>query len=115
MRSFRSPAQFIRQLIYGPEPVGQAGAVVLERYSHGQLDGGPLDGFPHFGMTGDPSLSFSGYVASPQLFRGVGGLFGHAKNLSVDEHPALPNSSPPAALPEWLNQLEGIESGPGTG
>lgn len=101
---------YFRELLYGPEPVGKAGAVILETYSHGQLDGGRLDGLPHFGMKGDPALSFLGYVASPQQFRGAAQL-GASTNLSVQEYPALPSATEPEALPTWLQdwtQLEGI-------
>ena len=110
MRTFRSPRAVVREIIYGPEPVGRAGAAMLERYSHGQLDGGRFDGFPHYGMKGSPALSFTGYVASPQRFQGRAQI-GASKNLSVQAYPALPSATAPAALPAWVQdwtQLEGI-------
>lgn len=107
---FPSVARYVRELLYGPEPVGRAGAAVLERYSHGQLDGGRLDGLPHFGMKGEANMSYLGYVASPQQFRGAAQL-GASTNLSVQQYPALPNAAEPEALPTWLEDwthLEGI-------
>jgi hypothetical protein len=100
----------ITEIVYGPEPVGAAGAAVLAGYSHGQLDGGRRGGFPHYGMKGSPALTFSGYVASPQKFQGAAQI-GASTNLSVQQYPALPSATPPEALPTWLQdwtQLEGI-------
>jgi hypothetical protein len=110
VRRFAAVRRVVEQVIYGPEPVGAAGAAVLEGYSHGQLDGGRLGGLPHFGMKGDPALSYSGWVASPQRFQGVAQM-GASKNLSVQEYPALPSAVAPEALPAWLqdwSELEGV-------
>ena len=109
-RRFAPIVAKVTQIIYGPEPVGLAGAAVLAGYSHGQLDGGLRGGYPHYGMKGSPALSFTGYVSSPQRFQGAAQI-GASKNLSVQNYPALPASAPPAALPNWLQdwtQLEGV-------
>jgi hypothetical protein len=109
-RRFAPVIRKVTDVLYGPEPVGAAGAAVLAGYSHGQLDGGPRGGFPHFGMKGSPATTFSGYVASPQKFQGAAQM-GAAKNLSVQQYPALPAPQPPEALPVWLadwTDLEGI-------
>jgi hypothetical protein len=108
-RSFRSPRQMVREIFYGPEPVGAAGAAMLARYSHGQLDGGPLDGTPHFGMKGEANMTWAGLTVSPQSFQGSAQL-GSIPNPPVLEYPALPNSTAPYALPaaiDW-DALEGI-------
>jgi hypothetical protein len=107
-RRFASPAKMVKELVYGPEPVGQAGAAVLARYEAGQLSGGPMGGFPHFGMKGDPSLTFSGYVASPQKFQGAAQL-GASKNVSIQQYPALPSATAPEALPTWLQDWSSME------
>ncbi len=110
MRAFRVVRRVVEQVVYGPEPVGKAGAARLERYSPGQLAGGRRAGLPHFGMKGSPTLSFTGYVASPQKFQGAAQI-GASKNLSVQEYPALPSAVAPEALPGWLQdwtQLEGV-------
>jgi hypothetical protein len=103
-RRFAPVVSKITEILYGPEPVGQAGAAVLAGYSHGQLDGGPRGGYPHYGMKGEPALSFTGYASSPQRFQGAAQL-GASKNLSV------PAATAPAALPSWLadwTRLEGV-------
>lgn len=110
IRRFRARVIEAVQTVIGPEPVGQAGAAVLAGYSHGQLDGGPRGGYPHYGMKGSPALSFTGYVASPQKFQGAAQL-GASKNLSIQQYPALPAAQAPAALPPWLQdwtRLEGV-------
>ncbi|HEX3948073.1 MAG TPA: hypothetical protein VHW47_10220 [Acidimicrobiales bacterium] len=112
MRRFGSPARFVRELIYGPEPVGAAGAAVLQGYSAGQLNGGRLSGTPHYGMKGDPSISYTGLVASPQRFQGAAQM-GATPTVPVEAYPALPNATSPAALPTWLQdwtEMEGILS-----
>lgn len=108
MARFGSPTRWVKELVYGPEPVGQATAAKLAQYEAGQLGGGPLGGYPHFGMKGDPAMTFSGYVADPQVFQGAAQL-GASKNLSVQQYPALPNDQSPAALPTWLQDWDALE------
>ncbi len=112
MRIFRPPRRVVEVDTYGPEPVGQAGAAVLERYSHGQLSGGALDGFVHYNMKGDPMLTFSGFVSSPQQFQGAAQLGSvMPPGIHVQAYPAFPNASAPPALSPWLQdwtELEGV-------
>ena len=35
---------FLRELVYGAEPVGAAGAAVLDKYAKGTVSGGPMGG-----------------------------------------------------------------------
>lgn len=107
-RGFSPLRAIVRSLVYGAEPVGQAGAVVLERYSHGQLDGGRLGGLPHYGMKGSPELSYTGLVQSPQTFRGAAQM-GSATKASVQDYPALPGAQAPEALPTWLSDWTNLE------
>ena len=103
------PRISLRWETFGPEPVGAAGAIVLAGYTHGQMDGSRLGGFPHFGMKGSPAVTFTGYVSSPQRFVGAAQM-GASRNLSVQKYPALPAPVAPAALPTWLQdwtQLKG--------
>jgi hypothetical protein len=107
---FPPVAAFLRELVYGAEPVGAAGAAVLDKYAKGTVSGGPMGGIPHFGMKGDPATTFGGYVADPQVFQGAAQI-GASSNLSVEEYPALPSAVPPEHLPTWLQdwtQLEGV-------
>jgi len=110
-RSRFSPAAVIEKLLtYGPEPIGKAGAAILQTYSSGTINGSRFGGAPHYGMRGDPALTFSGYVSSPQSFQGAAQL-GASRNLSVQDYPALPSASPPENLPTWLQdwtELEGL-------
>lgn len=110
MRVFRVPRRIVALDTYGQEPVGKAGASILEKYSHGQLDGGRLGGLPHFGMRGDASLTFSGLIQDPQAFQGAAQM-GAARNPSVQEFAALPADQSPAAQKQWLQDwtdLEGV-------
>jgi hypothetical protein len=107
-KRFPSVRRIVETVLYGPEPVGQAGAGVLYRYEAGQLGGGRMGGYPHYGMRGDPSLTFSGYVASPQEFQGAAQL-GASTNLSVQAYPALPSATTPKALPTWLQDWTALE------
>lgn len=85
---------------------GQAQAAALQASATAELDG--QDGFPHFGMRGDPALTFAGYVASPQIFQG-GVQMGANTNPSVQEYPAFPNDTPPPALPAWIADWDAEE------
>ncbi len=105
---FASPRQVVRTVLYGPEPVGQRGAAVLQGYADQNLNG--QGGFPHFGMRGSEALTWSGYAATPQYFQGAAQL-GSTPNPPVLPFPALPNAKPPGALPTWIQDwtsLEGI-------
>lgn len=110
MRGWRAPARVLRILTYGPEPVGRATAAKLAAYDEGQLDGGRIGGLPHYGMRGDPALTYSGYVSSPQTFVGAAQM-GANTGVSVHDYPALPSEQSPAATVQWLqdwDQLEGV-------
>jgi hypothetical protein len=94
-------ARYVRELVYGPDPIGAADVAQLHMLTYGPLVGGRLGGPPHFGMKGDPSMTFSGLVASPQQFIGQAQM-GKTSAISVQAYPALPNSSPPPANRQWL-------------
>lgn len=108
MRSFGVPARIVKLLTYGPEPIGVAMASKLSMYREGMLDGGPMGGLPHYGMRGDPALTFSGYVSSPQQFVGAAQM-GSNTGVSVQAYPALPSEQAPAATVQWLQDWDALE------
>ena len=87
--------------VYDPDPIGTIDARALAQLTAGQLDGGRLGGFVHYGMAGSPSLSFTGPVASPQQFIGQAQM-GKTSAVVVQAYPALPNAAPPPASRQWL-------------
>lgn len=97
-------ARIVRLLIYGPEPIGAANALALQRASARQVSGRPGGPVAHFGMRGDPALTWNGYTASPQQFQGNVQM-GKATAV-VQEYPALPNDAAPTAIPGWLASME---------
>jgi hypothetical protein len=104
------PARIVKLLTYGQDPIGRARAVTMQTYREGMLDGGRLGGLPHYGMRGDPALTYSGYVSSPQTFVGAAQM-GANTGVSVHDYPALPSEQAPAANVQWLqdwDQLEGV-------
>lgn len=102
-------ATVIRQLVYGPEPIGAADAVVLARAQVRELSGLGGGGTPHFGERGDPAGTWAGWTASPQIFQGNVQM-GKAKDAVVETYPALPNDSAPAGIPSWIAQTEQLSS-----
>jgi hypothetical protein len=110
VRRFAPLRRIVEQVVYGPEPVGAAGAAVLERYAHGQLDGGPLGGLAHFGMTGEACNTWSGWTASPQTFQGQAQI-GSVLNPPIIQEPALPGAQSPAALATWVEEMETLGYG----
>jgi hypothetical protein len=94
-------ARFVRELIYGPDPIGSADVAQLRVLTFGPLQGGALGGPAHFGMKGDASTTFTGLVASPQQFVGQAQM-GKTSAIVVQAYPALPNASPPPANRQWL-------------
>jgi hypothetical protein len=98
-RQFPAPVSIVRRLLYGPEPVGEAGAAVLQRELFAELSG--QMGTPHAFLNGGPETTFFGYAEDPQTFVGAAQL-GATRNPPVQEYPALPAGQPPAALPQWL-------------
>lgn len=109
MRGFRPARAIVRELIYGAEPVGLATASKLQTYSDGQLDGGPLGGTPHANMKGEASVTFLGYVASPQQFQGNAQM-GANRHPTVQPSAALPSDSQPAAAPTWFRDWSSTEA-----
>lgn len=105
----RSPAAVVRQLVYGPEPIGAADAVALARATARELSGAGGGGTPHYGARGDPQLSWSGWTASPQLFLGNAQM-GKALDYVVETYPALPADTAPSAIPSWLAQSERLDN-----
>lgn len=101
-------ARVVRQLIYGPEPIGAADVAQLHNMTFGELDGGPLGGYVHYGMKGDPALTWSGLTASPQQFVGQAQM-GKTSAIVVQAYPALPNAAPPAANRQWLQDWTELE------
>jgi hypothetical protein len=97
------------QYIAGPEPRGAAMANVLAGYQERDLDG--LEKRPYIGMQGDPTLTFSGPVESPQKFRGGVQMGAQGLSIPVDTAVALPSPNfpsgiPTAAEPDWQALLD---------
>jgi hypothetical protein len=91
-------ARFVRELVYGREPIGAEDIGVLAGYNQRGLGHQLGSTIAHYGMRGDPALTFAGYVSSPQEFIGAAQM-GANKHVTVEEYPALPNSAAPPALP----------------
>jgi hypothetical protein len=100
----RFPAVLSRvtELLYGPEPVGEAGARVLQGELAAELSG--QMGTPHAFLNGGPETTFAGYAQDPQVFQGAAQI--GATNPVVQEYPALPATQPPASLPTWLQDWQ---------
>jgi hypothetical protein len=109
VKSFRPVRAVIRELIYGPEPIGLAGASKLQTYSAGQLDGGRLGGFPHVNMRGEATVTFLGLIESPQQFIGNAQM-GANRHPVVQSSPALPSSTQPEAAPTWFRDWSSTEA-----
>ena len=109
MKSFRPLPQIVRELIYGPEPVGHAGAGVLQTYSAGQLSGGRLGGLPHVNMKGEASVTYLGLIQSPQGFQGNAQM-GANRHPTVQESPALPNTHQPEAAQTWFRDWSSTDT-----
>lgn len=105
-------APIVREIVarvWGQEPVGIATARVLSYYRAQQL--GPGNGRPHYGMRGDPALTWMGWTQSPQLFQGqaqIGAV--RAGGAPVDPAQAFPNAKAPPGLPGWLDQYELLQN-----
>jgi hypothetical protein len=93
--TFRQTVTRVIEDVFGPEPVGQAGAARLDTYRMLMLSGRGTNA--HFGMKGDPSVSFTGLVASPQKFQGAAQMGANA-SYTVQAYPALPSGTAPTAL-----------------
>jgi hypothetical protein len=109
VRAFRVPRAIVRDLIYGSEPVGLAGASRLQTYSDGQLNGGPLGGLPHVNMKGEATVTFLGLIESPQQFQGNAQM-GANRHPTVQETPALPNATQPEAVATWFRDWSSTEA-----
>ena len=105
-RSWRPTRRIVEVDTYGPEPVGKAGAAMLELETHANLDG--RQGYTHFGMKGEANMTYSGPVQSPQTFVGAAQM-GANPSVHVQEYPALPAESPPQALPTWIQDWTNLE------
>lgn len=108
MRGFRPVRAIVRELIYGPEPVGHAGAARLQTYSAGQLSG-RLGGLPHVNMKGEASVTYLGLIESPQQFVGNAQM-GANRHPTVQATPALPNATQPEAAPTWFRDWSSTEA-----
>jgi hypothetical protein len=97
-KGFAPTIRRIIEVIYGPEPIGEAGIERLATYNRMELSGQPGGGFPHFGMKGEANMTFTGLVASPQTFQGQAQM-GATTGFTVQEYPALPSPDAPPALP----------------
>jgi hypothetical protein len=109
-----SVARFVRELIYGPEPVGVATMQRLAGYKARDLGHGPGSTIAHVFMKGEDAVTFLGYVASPQEFIGAAQM-GANRNLTVQDYPALPSDNAPPSLPavqallDPFGQFQGVE------
>ena len=108
MRSRFKPLVALAKIsLWGPEPVGLAGARILQKQTAAELNG--QMGTIHYGMKGSPyEGSYTGLVASPQTFIGAAQM-GAARKVSVQEYPALPAEQAPPALPTWLQDWDSLE------
>ena len=97
---FPAVTALIKERIFGPEPVGKAQAAVLQGGTAAELGG--RQGTPHFGMKGDPAVSYTGLVSSPQSFQGNPQM-GSSPRPTVQNYPALPSATAPEALPTWFS------------
>jgi hypothetical protein len=84
-----------------PESIGLANMKALATYNIAEYSGLPGGGYPHFGMRGDPSTTWMGLTASPQLFQGQAQM-GKTPAVVVQEYPALPQDQAPPAIVSWL-------------
>lgn len=104
MRGFAPSIRRVIEVIYGPEPIGRATVAGTTFYEEMDLSG--RSGYPHFNMTGDPALTYGGWVASPQQFQGQAQM-GSTKDVIVQEYPALPAEQVPPALPAAYDEYFG--------
>lgn len=94
--NFRQTVTRVVEDILGPEPVGRAGMTRLATYQQLMLSGRSTNA--HFGMRGEPNMSFTGLVASPQKFQGAAQMGANA-GFTVQAWPALPSAQAPPGLP----------------
>ena len=109
MKSFAPVRAIVRELIYGPEPVGAAGAARLANYTQGVMNGSRIGGLPHVNMRGEDTVTFLGYVATPQVFQGNAQM-GANRHPTVVEAPALPSATAPEQAPSWFRDWSSTES-----
>lgn len=98
-------AAVVKKLVFGAEPIGAADAAALDAARIRQLSGRPGGGTPHFGMTGTPALTWSGWTVPVQSFVGQAQM-GKARDAVVQTEPALPNASAPPQASSWLARME---------
>lgn len=84
-----------------PEPIGNNVLAALAGYNRMEYGGGPGGGYPHFGMKGEASQTYSGWAAIPQALQGQIQL-GKTTGVSVQDYPALPSENAPPAVVSWL-------------
>lgn len=110
MRSRFAPVRgVIRELVYGPEPVGAAGAAALQTYSAGELNGSRLGGLPHVNMKGEACVTYLGPIASPQKFQGNAQM-GANRRAVVQQYPALPSATEPEQAATFFRDWSSIEA-----
>lgn len=102
-------ARIVKQLVYGPEPIGAADAVALAQGQVRELSGLSGGGTPHFGESGTPACSWAGWTASPQQFIGNAQM-GKAATAIVETYPALPNATAPVGVASWIAQQESLDN-----
>lgn len=107
-RGWPSPRRVVRQLLFGADGPGTAGAAMLQMQYGAELAG--RMGTPHWGEKGGADVTYGGWIASPQGFRGAAQL-GATHTPPDMPQPALPNATAPPSFPPWLadwSQLEGV-------
>ena len=109
MRGFAPVRGVIRELIYGPEPVGHAGAARLQTYSAGELDGSRLGGLPHVNARGEATVTFTGLISSPQQFVGNAQM-GANRHAVVQAYPALPSAAQPEVAATWFRDFSSTDA-----
>jgi len=115
--SFAPVVRKLAELFYGRgpwaadgEPVGRAGAAVLQGYS-GRMLAGRDGSFVHYGAHGSPyEGAYTGLVSSPQVINAQTQI-GHGQRPVVQDYPALPAGQSPAAVTDWLDQMNELQGG----
>lgn len=109
MKSFAPVKRYVRELIYGPEPIGAAGAKKLAAYTQGVMNGSRLGGLPHVFAKGEDTVTFLGYVETPQVFQGNAQM-GANRHPTIQDQPALPNATAPEQAPSWFRDFSSTEA-----
>ena len=104
--SFPALRAVVKELIYGPEPVGLDTAAVLELELRAELSG--QMGTVHWGEAGSAETTCAAWIASPQVFQGNAQM-GATLHPQIPAEAALPNAQPPSQMATWLYEWDSME------